>query len=65
MIADTIRTEILADGRTIYQLAQETGIDQSNIRAFIAGKRGMSLDALERLCEALKLQLRKASDNSL
>ena len=60
---DVIRQAIRDSSKTIYQLAIESGCDQSNIRAFMAGKRGLSVAALERLCDILELELKPKRDD--
>ncbi len=41
------------------QLAKLSDIPQPTINAFVNGKRGLSLDCINRLCKVLKLELVK------
>jgi plasmid maintenance system antidote protein VapI len=42
---------------SVYDLAQAAGVDRSVLSRFIAGKRTMNLDTVDRLAELLKLQI--------
>ncbi len=55
--ADTIRGAIERDGRTRYQIAQESGVDQAVIGRFVRGERNLNLLTAERLCKVLGLEL--------
>ncbi len=57
-IRKAIRKAIAADkGRSRYQLAKETKISESMLCLFMQGKRGMTLERLERLAEHLDLEI--------
>ena len=56
-ILDAIRKAILAGDKTRYRLWKETGIDQGQLSKLMSGEKGLSLDNLERLCEALDLTI--------
>ena len=56
-ILDTIRRAIEVGNKTRYKLSQETGIDQAQLSRLMAGKEGVSVENLERLAEALGLQI--------
>jgi transcriptional regulator with XRE-family HTH domain len=56
-ILDTIRKAIEVGGKTRYKLSQETGIDQAQLSRLMAGKEGVSVENLERLAEALGLEI--------
>lgn len=43
-----------------YRIAQETGIKQSVLSLFMARKRGLSMQSIDALVEALGLELRPA-----
>jgi len=56
-ILDTIRQAIEAGSKTRYRIWQETGISQSQLSKLMRGKRGLSIEALERLAEYLNLEI--------
>ena len=56
-IRKAIRKAIDADERSRYRLAKETGIPESTLCLFMQGKRGMTLDRLERLAKHLNLEI--------
>ena len=59
--ADTIRKAIRIDGRTLYRLGRDTGIDVAVLQRFMSGERGINLATAERLCSAVGLVLRTVS----
>ncbi len=56
-IYDAIRHAIAESGKTRYRLWQETGISQAQLCEFLHGRRGMSVENLETLAEALELRI--------
>jgi transcriptional regulator with XRE-family HTH domain len=56
-IFDTIRRAIEASGKTRYRLSKETGIDQAQLSRLMSGKEGVSVENLERLADALGLEI--------
>ena len=46
-----------ASGKTRYRLWKETGIDQSHLFKLWNGEAGLSVENLERLAEALGLEI--------
>ncbi len=56
-ILDRIRQAITASDKTRYRLSQETGIPQSQLSRFMTGEKGVSFEALERLAEALDVEI--------
>lgn len=66
-LSDQIRRAIAESGTSRYRIAQETGINESSLAKFFNRRRGISLDALDRIGELLNLEIRvvhKASVNS-
>ena len=55
---DTIRRSIERDGRTRYQISQDSGVDQAVIGRFVRGERNLNLVTAERLCVVFGLELR-------
>ena len=58
-LTDQIRQAIADSGVSRFQIANDTGIDESSLGKFFHGKRGLSLHNLDRLCEYLGLQIVK------
>lgn len=56
-IYDAIRKAIVKSGKTRYRLWQETGISQAQLCEFVHGRRGMSIQNLDALAEALGLEI--------
>jgi len=57
VIYDAVRNAIAKSGKTRYRLWQETGISQAQLCEFLHARRGMSMERLETLAEALGLQI--------
>ncbi len=56
-VYDDIRSAIDASGKTRYRLWQETGISQGQLSQFMAGTKGLSVEALEKLADCLDLEI--------
>ena len=56
-ILKEVRNAIAASDKTRYRLSKETGIDQAQLSRLMAGKEGLSFENLERLAEALGLEI--------
>ncbi len=56
-LTDQLRQAIDDCGLTRYQIAKETGIDESALAKFYNGHRGLSMDALNALGECLQLTI--------
>ena len=56
-IYDDIRQAIAASDKSRYRLWQETGISQGQLSEFMAGTKGLSVEALETLAECLELEI--------
>jgi DNA-binding Xre family transcriptional regulator len=56
-VLDEIRKAIEASNETRYQLWKETGIKQSQLSRLMSGQSGVSVKNLERLAEALGLEI--------
>jgi len=57
-IGDVLKKAIERAGVTRYVISKETGIEQSALSRFISGERGLSMEAIGKLCEYLGLELR-------
>ncbi len=56
-ILDEIRRAIRRSPKTRYRLWKETGIPESQLSRLMTGEKGLSFDSLERLAEALGLEI--------
>ena len=55
---EQLRRVIGECGETRYSIAQRTGIDQSTMTRFMNGTRGLSMEAIDRLFDALDLEIK-------
>lgn len=56
-LSDQIRQAIDDSGISRYRIAHDTGIDESALAKFFNGQRGLSLDAIDRLGQYLRLRI--------
>ena len=56
-LTEQLRQAIDDSGLTRYQIAKETGIDESALAKFYNGHRGLSMDALNALGKFLQLKI--------
>jgi hypothetical protein len=56
-LTDQLRQAIDDCGQTRYEIAKQTGIDESALAKFYNGHRGLSMDALNALGEFLQLKI--------
>ena len=56
---DLIRAAIRRDGRTIYRLSKDSGVNQAVLGRFMRGERDLNLRTADKVCRALGLQLVK------
>jgi transcriptional regulator with XRE-family HTH domain len=56
-LSDQLRHAIETADRSRYVLSRETGIDQATLSRFMTGRGGLSIDVLDKLTEALQLEL--------
>ena len=59
-LSDQLRQAIRDSEHSRYAIWKATGIDQGVLSHFLAGRRGMSIQSLDLLCEFLRLELRSA-----
>jgi transcriptional regulator with XRE-family HTH domain len=55
---EQLRRVIRDCGETRYSLAQRTRVDQSTMTRFMNGTRGLSMEAIDRLFDALNLEIK-------
>ena len=54
---ERIRQAIRADGRSLYRLAKDAGVDVAQIQRFVKGEQTFRLPTAEKLCGVLGLDL--------
>ena len=57
-LSEQLRQVIRNCGESRYALSKRTGIDQSTLTRFMSAERGLRLDVVDVLAEALGLELR-------
>ncbi|HBN77314.1 MAG TPA: hypothetical protein DD473_16185 [Planctomycetaceae bacterium] len=62
--SDQLRLAISESGMTRYEIAKQTAIDESSLAKFVHGKRGLSIDSIDRLAEILDLSIVHKDKNS-
>ena len=58
---EQLRRAIRDCGETRYALAKRTGIEQSTMSRFVTGNRGLSMEAIDCLFDALDLEIKPRS----
>ena len=56
-ISNQLRDIIEASSESRYEIAKQTGIDQSALSRFMSGERGLSMTALDTLANHLELDI--------
>ncbi len=56
-ILNDIRKAIKASGKTRYRISKDTGISEGQLSELMAGTKGLSIEALERLAYYLGLDI--------
>lgn len=56
-LTDQLRKAIEAGGKSRYQIAKETAIDEATLSRFMHGKGGLSMDGLDAIADCLQLSL--------
>jgi transcriptional regulator with XRE-family HTH domain len=62
-IRQQLRQAIQASGQSLKQLGRTARIDGSRLSRFLRGERDLSLEAVERLCEVLRLEFCHTGDD--
>jgi transcriptional regulator with XRE-family HTH domain len=57
LFTERLRRAIRESGMTRYALWKETGVDQGTLSKFMSGQSGLSLQSVDKLCDALGLTL--------
>jgi hypothetical protein len=56
-VSQQLRRAVRESGRTLYRVSKDSGLSYPALHRFAAGKKGLSLDSLDKLCAYLKLRL--------
>ena len=56
-IYNHVREAIAASEKSRYRIAKETGIGEPHLCRFMAGTKGLSVEALEKLADCLGLEI--------
>jgi hypothetical protein len=56
-LADQLREAIRGSDQSLNRLAHVTGVDSGRLSRFMTGRRGLTLDALDRIVRALRIRL--------
>jgi transcriptional regulator with XRE-family HTH domain len=57
LLSDQIRRAIREASVTPAELARATGVAESSLSRFLAGRHGLTLRSLDRVCQALHLKI--------
>lgn len=55
--SDQIRAAVENCGESRYRISAETGIDAGALCHFVAGRRGLSMDSLDKLADCIGLRV--------
>jgi transcriptional regulator with XRE-family HTH domain len=55
--SDQMRRAIERSGLTRYKIAQATGVDESQLSKFANGKAGLSIEAIDSICDLIGAKL--------
>ncbi len=61
-ISEQLRRFIKDSGLSTYQLERETGVHNSMLSRFLRDERGLRIEAVDALCQHLKLRLVSKDD---
>jgi DNA-binding Xre family transcriptional regulator len=56
-ILDKIRKEIRESETSRYRISKEIGISEAQLSRLMAGKSGLSIDSLEKICDFLNIEI--------
>jgi transcriptional regulator with XRE-family HTH domain len=57
-LVDSIRQAVEASGKTRYRIAKESGVSAGQLSRLVNGERGMTVETIERLADALGLAIK-------
>lgn len=56
-LVQQLREAIQGSGQSLYQLSKASGIGRDRLSRFMRGERDLTLEAAEKICNALQLRL--------
>jgi transcriptional regulator with XRE-family HTH domain len=56
-LVDQLRDAIRDSGQSLNQLSHACGVGRDRLSRFLRGERGLTLDAAEKICRTLRLEL--------
>lgn len=56
-LIEAIKQAVAASGKSRYRIYQESGVLQSQLSRLMSGERGLKVEAIERLADALGLEI--------
>lgn len=56
-VTDQLREAIRASGQSLNRICIEAGLNSSQLSRFMTGKRGLTTEAVDKLCHVLGLRL--------
>jgi DNA-binding Xre family transcriptional regulator len=56
-VLDQIRKAIRESETSRYRISKEIGISEAQLSRLMAGKSGLSIDSLEKICKSLNLEI--------
>jgi hypothetical protein len=59
-VSDSIRNAIKNDARSMCAIAKDSGVHVSNLSRFVSGERGLSLVAVDKICVALNMTMKRS-----
>jgi DNA-binding phage protein len=63
-VSDQLREAIRRDGRTLYRLALDSGVNHTILERFMRAERCMTLDTAGKVCKVLGLRLQQVKKGS-
>ena len=58
-VSKALKQAVRGSGKTLYRVAKDSGVSYPTLHRFMAGKRSISVEALDKLCLYLGLKLTK------
>jgi predicted transcriptional regulator len=56
-MSDILRKAISESGLTLYRISKDSGVPYATLHRFVRGQRGVSMEALDKLCFYLGMRL--------
>jgi hypothetical protein len=61
-VSQTVRRAVLDSGVTLYRVAKDARVSYAVLHRFVSGKRGLSIETLDKVCHYLGLKLVRAEE---